>query len=273
MTNKRGAADLLLEIILSTIIFFVIVVFIFAVRVPQLEFQARATVVSSDAALACETSLTNLLRTERDSVTIAQTIADKFIQENISDVSPVIKNIFDRSFSDKRWELSIELPNGTSILDVGEVTAGQFPFTCVSYVPLPAEYNEKVCFWSLKQEAFDGSESIFEAPHGRVGCQIVDTVDRLGIVPNRDTCNLNIKAESIFVEPPSPAVTNDPLLADSVTLPLLVNGINYEITVSENADAQENELPGVFAELKRRTLINDCSLAVVLTTTNVSAAF
>jgi len=271
--NRKGAAELLLEIILSTVIFFVIIVFIFAIKVPQLEFTARATIVSSDAALACETSLTNLLRTERDDVTIAQFMADSFILDKMSDIPPPIERIFNKAFSQGRWEMNVSLPNGTTILNISKVQQGQFPFSCTSYIPLHAEYNEKICFYTETQGKFDGETAEFQTPEGAaVSCRIIDN-EKLGIVPDRNTCNLNTQVTSVFEEPPESTITNDLQFADTLTLPILVGKANYELALEENSDELGNELQGVAVTLTRRALIQDCSLAVTLTTTNISAAF
>ncbi len=274
--NRKGSgADLLLEIILSSIIFFIIVIFLFAIRAPQQLLRAEASVVSADAAMSCELSLTNLLRANSsEGISYNDWLINSYVANDKAKMDSWkanVKSILDKTLSDGYWNLTVTNNTGKSILSAGQIKEGSKVdlFGCSAYVPYPAVYTKIYCFWSgVKDNAINDDKVKFDTPDGTVNCQVIETADRIGFVRESTTCNLDLKQSQIspFLEDLPSSVENDPNSLDEFTLPILVGGVSYKIKIAETQEASK-----VSVSMSKRALAQDCSLSVSLLTTNVSA--
>lgn len=274
---KRGSADLLLEIIISSILFFVIVIILFGIQAPVMRLNAAAHVVSADAALGCEMSLTNMLKaTSPKGITYSDWLMNSYLADNKPEIdswSTNVKNIFDKTFQSSYWNMSITLPNGTNITPMlGDITHGTKYdiFNCETYIPYPVAYMRYYCYPEIPpQEAVDGQTLTFKTPEGvDISCTFIINNQKIGIEPN--TCSLDLKQsqKSIFAEDLQSYIDNDASTFNVLVLPVLVSKkIPYEITVQETEEASK-----VLATLEKRAIIEDCSLHLTLMTTNISAS-
>jgi hypothetical protein len=278
-TKKGAGADLLLEIILSSIIFFIITIIMFGLQIPKQQFHANAHVISADASVACEMSLTNLMRANSSlGINYNDWLINEFIQGN--DLSKSIwkkevEKTFNDALSDGMWDLNITWPNGTLILNSGAITKNKAEiFTCMYYAPYPAAYSQYFCFPNIPaiKDVTDGKKASFNAPDGKVECIISitsgteETPGKLGLQTGVTNCNLDLTAKTVFEENLQPFVDNYPDINDTITLPIVVGGANYEITVAETVEGTTADV-----SLVKRSLTSDCSLHVILRTTNVSS--
>jgi len=275
--NKKGAgADLLLEIIISSILFFVIVLILFGIQVPQMKLNAAAHVVSADAALGCEVSLTNLLKADspNNDVTYSDWLINSYLTENQTELNywtDNVTSIFTKTFASGYWNMSITLPNGTNITPLlGEITHGTKYdiFNCKTFIPYPAAYMQYYCYPEIpSQEAVNGETKIFRTPDGDISCTFIINNEKVGIEPS--TCSLDLRQsqKSMFADDLANYVDNDESTLNVLSLPLLVDKrIPYEITVQETEEASK-----VTVSLEKRALIEDCALHLTLMTTNISA--
>ena len=272
--NKKGAgADLLLEIILSSIIFFVVIAFLFMANIPQVKLKATAHVISADASLACELSLTNMLKTNSSKgITYEEWLINSFTSNSSLDPwKNEVKGLFDTALSAGQWDLNITKPDGTSVLSSGSITEGKDIdiFPCSFWVPYPVAYSKYFCAWSQSQNKVNEESADFATDDGDVSCVIIDNGDEIGINPGKD-CKLNLDAPSIFAEPLPSRIEDDIEFAgDSLTLPINVGAKNipYEITMQELSEKQTGN---VSVTLTKRNTLQDCALWLTLRTTNVS---
>lgn len=275
--NRKGAgADLLLEIVLSSIVFFVVTIIMFGLQIPQQTFHATAHVISADASIACEMSLTNLMRANSSlGITYNDWLMNEYVQgNNLGNWKTDVGKVFDRALSPGMWDLNITLPNGTVILNTSAITKNREGiFTCMYYVPYPAAYSQYFCFPNIPvdKDVTNGKKAPFKTPDGNVNCTITitpgttDTPGKLGLQPDVINCNLDLTAKASFEEDLQSSVNNYPDFNDSISLPLIVNGSNYEITVTETVEGTKADV-----SLVKRSLLSDCSLHAILRTTNVS---
>ena len=277
--NKKGSgAELLVEIIVSSIIFFVIVVFMFAVQLPQMELKAAAHVVSADAAMACELSLTNMLRANSSTgITYSDWLTNEYLQgKNLGSSSwkTEVEKIFDTSFSKGEWDLVISHEaKHMSLAMFGKIDDAdkrEFDiFSCTSFVPLQAAYSQFYCYWSGKKYGKDSQTVSFSTPDGDVNCIIIYIDQNLGLESGVETCGLDLEPKTVFDDLLPSQIEEDPnYVGDSIILPIKVSNVPYDIIVKEVSAKPAN----VSVTLTKRALIQDCALAVTLRTTNVSAS-
>ena len=273
--NKgRGSADLLLEIVLSAIIFFIVTIIIFGLQLPKQEFKARAQVVSADSSVACELSLINLMRAQSSqSINYNDWLINTQVQNaDLSAWQAEVRNYFDKAFSTAdRWDMNVTLANGTTLLNMGKInedTPEEAIFTCMYYVPYPAAYSKYFCFPDI-QEAKDLTSSNkiakFKAEGEDVECTI-SIKPRLEIKEDVTKCKLDLIAKNPFEEDLLYFIDNTPDVNDTLILPIKVAGTNYEIILYETIDQSMAN-----AALVKSSLLKDCSLHVILRTTNISA--
>jgi len=275
--NKKGAgADLLLEIIISSILFFVIVLILFGIQAPVMKLNAAAHVVSADAALGCELSLTNLLKADspNSDVTYSDWLVNSYLTGNQTELNywtGNVTSIFTKTFDSGYWNLSITLPNGTNITPLlGEITHGTKydVFNCKTFVPYSAAYTQYYCYPEIPpQEATNGETRTFRTPDGDISCTFIINDKKIGIEPT--TCSLDLyqSQKSIFADDLVSYIDNDDSTLNVLALPLLIDKrIPYEITVQETEEASK-----VAVSLVKRALIEDCALHLTLMTTNISA--
>jgi hypothetical protein len=267
--NRKGAgAELLLEIILSTIIFFVVIIVLFAVKLPQLEINAKAHVISADAAVSCELSLTNLLRsTNLEGLSYNDWLVNSYFKKDLVSWQSNVSKVLDTTFSPGYWNLTVNLANGTNITPVlgGITEEGLGVFSCVTSVPYPVEYMKYFCLWNKTESGLYNEQSVnFTTPDGSADCTILVSPD-FGV--KAKTCNLDLTAKNVFEENFPNTISNTPGILNKITLPVLINGAHYEITINETTEGKQ-----VSVALAKRTSIEDCSLHVKLGSTNISAS-
>jgi len=280
---KKGGADLLVELVLSSIIFFVLVFFLFGVEIPKQQVQACAKVVSADAALTCEVSLNNLLRSvSLEGIKYSDSLVNNWInlQKNpraLDAWKGNVTKLFNGAFGADEWQLDILVANGSSIATLGRISTNQQG--CFYTVPFPPSLLEKTCGYketkqlpatsaviAARQGAAMGANNImFSTIDGEVSCEVIDSNEFLGV---RSCSGGIIKEKSIFEEPQPTTVQNDPEVADSITLPLEISGLQYELTVAEQKDRAGNALLGfsVNVELAKKESLQNCGLTVRLKT-------
>lgn len=270
--TKRGSADLLLEIIFSAIIFFVITIILFGLRLPQQEFQAMAHVISADAAVSCELSLTNLMRANTSAgITYNDWLMNTYVTGgDLKDWKKDVEGYFNNAFSLERWDMNITLPNSTSLLGMGKIKDGTPEdeiFTCMFYAPYPAAYSQYFCFPTIPEATSltQGKTAIFKAEGTDVKCKI-NIKPRLEIAEDPVNCKLDLAAKNPFEEDIPYFIDNTLGMNDTLTLPIKVAGAEYEITLYEIVDGSTAN-----ARLIKRSLLEDCSLHIILRTTNISA--
>lgn len=273
--KKRGAADLLLEVLLSAIIFFVIIAFLFMIKIPLLQINAEAHVISADAALSCELSLANVLKSESPKdISYADWLVNSFTARDSKELDAwktSITNIFDKAFYGD-WDLNISLPNGSVILSagkiIGEAKNEAFIFNCTSFVPYQSAYAQFYCSWAQTINATDKATAAFETPDGEVSCEIIDDGSKLGFKTSK-TCNLQLAAKNVFEEDILSTIEEDPAIPGAILmLPIKVNNADYEITIEETSKAASHQDPVTLAKVGT---LDKCSLRVNMRTTNVTA--
>jgi hypothetical protein len=267
MLKKKGGADMLMELALSTIIFFVIVFFLFGINIPKQKLNACAKVVSADAALACETSLMNLMKaTSPDGTTYADFLMNSQINKDTTAWEKNVTRIFDKVLEVGDWEMNVSLPNGTDIMPaLGGITTEQLG--CSYIVPYPMALMKKNCGYSETQVP-KTQDVTFSTPDGDTTFTITDDSSYLSVVC-KTNCNLDLASKSDFQENLQNKVPNS-ANADSITLPVLIKGTSYTIDVEELTDANGKVKSGVNATLMHGTTLKDCGLTVTLKTTNIT---
>lgn len=274
LQNKKGAADLLLEVILSAIIFFAIITFLFMIKIPQLQINAEAHVISADAALSCELSLANVLKSESPKgISYADWLMNSFTVKDSKELdawNESITNIFNRAFYGD-WDLNISLPNGTVILSAGKIideATAAFIFNCTAFIPYQSAYAQFYCSWAQTINASNGDTANFKTPDGDVSCDVIDDGSKLGFKASK-TCNLQLTAKNIFDENLPSTVEEVPNIPGAMmTLPIKVNNLDYEIKIEEASKAANHQDPVTLAKVGA---LDKCSLRVNMRTTNVTA--
>ncbi|MCX6774539.1 MAG: hypothetical protein NTY99_00415 [DPANN group archaeon] len=274
MLKKRGGADLLMELALSTIIFFVIVFFLFGINIPKQQLKACASVVSADAALACETSLTNLMKAaSSDGTKYSDFLMNSWISDDTKTWQKNVASVFNKVFGSGDWEVEVLLPNGTNVTPtLGGISTQQLG--CNYTVPFPAALLKKDCGYAETQVpkiVTSPTDVSFDTPDGNVTFTITDDETSLGVdCTATANCKLDLEPKSIFGERIPSTIPNDPSIADSITLPVLIQGAPYVIDVEELTDANGNVKSGFNATLTHSALLKDCGLTVTLKTTNAT---
>jgi hypothetical protein len=275
LRNRKGtAAHLLLEILVCSIIFLIISVFLFGAHAPKQILQLHAHVESADAALNCELSLANLLRAKSSQgLSYSNWLMDSYARydagtsDTLDSWRNEVKTTFDKVFSAGKWSLNLSLPNGTRILTAGGIDKKYMNVRdCLALVPFSTSDMKSGCIWSNTTIGKHGKIAGFGAPENDVKCQVVNDGQRLGLSPGAD-CNLQLRPASEFEEALPSTIENDPDVLDSLTLPILVGEagkakVLYEITVEEQAEQAEE----VLVTLTRRALLRDCALNITLQT-------
>ncbi|MEM4247770.1 MAG: hypothetical protein QXH80_00735 [Candidatus Nanoarchaeia archaeon] len=271
---RKASMDLFLEIVLSSVIFFIIVIILFAVRIPQQELKASAHVVSADAALACEMSLTNILSAKSSQgIQYSDWLMNSFIARNQTKLDAwgsEIKKVLDKTFSEGGWSLNVTQPNGTSVVSVGKITKGldEDLFSCEFFVPFQAAYSQFYCFWSNAKNGTDSQTLSFDTPDGNVKCTIIANGQYLGL-KDEDDCKLKLEPQGLFGEVPESRIEDNPDIMDDLVLPMSINNIPYEAFVQQT---EKNTGGKISVAISKRAFIEDCSLGVLLQTTNTSGA-
>ncbi|MEM2873924.1 MAG: hypothetical protein QW063_00490 [Candidatus Nanoarchaeia archaeon] len=261
MLKSRGSADLLLEIVISTIIFFIVVIVLFGIRLPQLEYRAHATVYSVDSALVCSTTLTNLLRTEENGIPISEFLSRGSYDDFNKTVTKLLDSVFTESGG---WDLAIVLPNGTSILNIPKLKATSYA-PCKAFVPFNTTYTQTSCLWSKTLHDIQHNNDIsFESPDGKIVCTIINDGTQFGVRTGSKDCPLDLKPKTLFEES-LPATIEDSTdcvnaknCLDTISLPLNIKGIQYELTLTETSEEKAD------VTLARAPLIDNCGLTVML---------
>ena len=276
--QEGGGGELMLEIILSTVVFFVVLIVLFAINIPQQELKAVASVISADAALACDMSLVNLLKSDSGNGNYGEFLINsnmKLAGDNtaLNSWKDGAKSIFDKTFSDGMWDMSVTNQLDSVVATLGRISDEKLTvFSCKTYVPLP-ESIARDCWWSEttpapeEQNFGDGDTATFSTPGGHnVECEIIARDKKIGIVEGAsgDVCELMLNADGEEIS----NTIEDTEDLDEIVLPIDVAGKNYAITITE-IDEGGNK---VSAKLKRDAKIKECSLTIGLRTTNVSAA-
>ncbi|MEM2954645.1 MAG: hypothetical protein QW625_01675 [Candidatus Nanoarchaeia archaeon] len=268
--TKKATADLLVEVIISTIIFFLIITFLFVVQLPQLRIKAAATVVSADTALSCDVSLTNLLRTHYavNGLDFATYLSINFedIENNENmqkEISNNVSKIFDNVWGSQSWELNISLPKKN--ISIGKMKESLANFTCNAYVPLPPYFLEKNCKWSNSSLEAKGNSVEFKTPDGTCSFKLDDS--DIGVVSKSfEDCEVApLPPFSIMAE--QTLVVNDSASLDFIYLPLLIKNRHYTLFINETNE-NLNELN---VTLTKDLLPEDCAIKLTLATTaNIS---
>jgi hypothetical protein len=263
--GKRGGADLLVELVLSAIIFFVIVFFLFGIYIPQQQIKACARVVSADAALACETSLNNLLRADSPAGTnYADWLMNSWLNKSTKDWEKDVSGVFADSLGAGDFELQVFLPDGTGLFPkpLGKITTEQLG--CNYTIPFPVILLKNNCGYSETQTPITQDVS-FVTPDGAADFTIYDD-GQLG-VDCKETCELDLEPKSIFEERRSNKIPNSAAEQDSIKLPVKIKGSTYELTVEELTPLNTFN---VKVTLARSTALQDCGLTVFLKTINMT---
>jgi hypothetical protein len=268
--KKRGGADMLMELALSTIIFFVIVFFLFGINIPKQQLNACAKVVSADAALACETSLMNLMKaTSPDDTTYSDFLMNSWINKDTTAWEKNVTKIFDKVLEVGNWEMNVSLPNGTDIMPaLGGITTEQLG--CSYIVPYPMALMKKNCSYSETQVP-KTQDVTFSTPDGGTTFTITDDTSYLSVVCKAN-CSLDLASKSIFQESIPNKIPKNTAIANSIALPVLIKGASYMIDVEELTDANGNVKSGfaVNATLAHSAALKDCGLTITLKTTNIT---
>jgi hypothetical protein len=271
--NRKGSgADLLLEIILSTIVFFIVVVFLFGIQAQKQVINAEAHVLSADSALACEMSLVNLLRSNSPvaGLSYEEWFMNSYMSQdavNLANWKSNVSLIFDNKvFAPGDWELNVTLSDGTVLHKIGEIKDidKKQPFGCTYYMQFPQVYSSYYCFTDIPAKKITGTTGTaeFNTPEGaKVSCK-VDVTPDLKVTKSKD-CALDLTPSELEEEIDNYIANTEEL--DSITLPLIVNSMHYEITVEETVEKSEASV-----KLEKRSSIEDCSLHINLMTTNIT---
>jgi hypothetical protein len=264
--GKRGGADLLVELVLSAILFFVIVFFLFGIYIPQQELKACARVVSADAALACETSLNSLLRADSpDGTNYADWLMNSWIKNDTKDWQGNVTNIFYDSLGAGDFELQVFLPNGTNAFPkLGKITTDQLG--CTYAIPFPVALLNKYCSYSDSKTA-TVSPVNFSTPDGNASFIIYDDGQLGADTTCGDNCKLDLEPKSIFEERLQNKIPNNASEPDSMALPVKIKGSAYELTIEELTPLNTFN---VNVTLVRSTALQDCGLNVALKTINMT---
>jgi len=264
-SNKKAGADLLMELVLSAIIFFVIVFFLFGISTPKLELDACARVVSADAALACETSLNNLLRADASNgLTYADWLMNSQIKNETNNWEKDVSNTLQDTFGAGNFELQVFLPNRAALFSkpLGKITTLQFG--CNYTIPFPIVLLDKYCSY-FESKTATTSPVDFSTPDGTASFTIYDDSTWLGAdIKCGDNCELDLTPKSIFEETLQNKIPNT-AEQDIIYLPVKILGTTYELAIEENPPLNTFN---VKVTLARSTALQDCGLTVSLKTIN-----
>ncbi|MGC8885477.1 MAG: hypothetical protein ACP5KK_03230 [Candidatus Nanoarchaeia archaeon] len=259
---KKGAADMLLELVFSTIIFFLVVVFLFGVKGPSLKINAHATVISADAAYSCEISLINLLRTTSNlpDITYGEWLSYSGLDGDWENWKGNVTSLLDNGFGNGNWNLTVIDYTGTKIKTFGSFNPkdkikGKEYFSCSAYVPIKPNELGANCNWSGTEEGSPGVTVKFSTPDG--DCNVIlETSGKIGVSKCKDICTCDKK----------PSVEDDPDTLDFVEAKVSMNNIPYVLYILET-DETNNK---VNVTLSKRAKIDECAYLVnLLVKTNV----
>lgn len=265
-SNKRGGADLLVELVLSAIIFFIIVFFLFGINIPQQQLKACARVVSADAALACETSLNNLLKSDSpDGTNYADWLMNSWIKNDAKGWKGNVSNLLQDTFGAGDWELNVYLPNGAEVFPkLGNITTEQLG--CAYTIPFPVALLDKSCGYS-KTKTSAVSKVDFSTPDGDANFTIHDSSDFGADLGCEDKCQLDVEPKNDFEERIQNIIPNDASVQDVIVLPVKISGTSYELTIEELTPLNTFN---VNVTLARSAALQDCGLTAVLKTINMT---
>ena len=170
MTKRGTGAGLIIEFLLAVFLFVIIAVIFMAFMHSNMQLDATAHILSVDAPLTCEMTLTNLMRTEASGgVTYPDLIMDTYLKNSHLDAeerkfegfTSKIDYLFDKVYGkgtdyNNNWTISITLPNGKVFMEHGEIDnkiiKGRGNFTCDFYIPYSASMIEEECKYHYPME-------------------------------------------------------------------------------------------------------------------------
>ncbi len=277
--GKKAGADMLMELALSAIIFFVIIFFLFGINIPKQKLNACAAVVSADATLACETSLMNLMKaTSSDGTPYSDFLMNSWVKNqdpnDLTAWQDEVTSILDFALGATDWEMNITLPNGTDVASLGGIETQQLG--CNYTMPFPAVLIKKDCGYS-ESKTPTVTSVVFDTPDGSMNFTVTDDNTWLG-VDCISGCTALLTTTSVYEAPPLKKIPNDQSVVDSLTLPVKsTSGYRYDVSVEELSDRTDkygNPLPksgfAVNVTLSRSSTLQDCGLTVTLKTTNIT---
>ena len=170
MTKKATGAGLIIEFLLAVFLFIIIAVIFMSFIHADIQLDATAHIISVDAPLTCEMTLTNIMRTETLSgIAYTDLIMKTYLKNsyldaenrNFDEFEKEINNLFNKIYSkdteyNNNWTISITLPDGTLFLEHGEISdkvlKDKGVFTCNFYIPYSASRLEKDCKYHYPTE-------------------------------------------------------------------------------------------------------------------------
>jgi hypothetical protein len=268
--TKKGGADILAELVLSAIVFFLLVFFLFGVQAPKMDLNACASVVAPDATLACDISLNNLIRAyASNNLTYGDWLMNAWVENDKTSLDKWkenVSNILNNAFGGGNWRLQIYLPNKTNIFDLGGKK--ELEFGCNYTLPFPPIILNTNCTYSESKSISKSSKSAaleFETPDGNTTLSVINDGSWLGAECKKG-CNLNLAPKSIFEEARQNKIPNNGTENDSLYLPVIIANVNYELTLEEKSPDGSN----LNVTLMREPTLQNCGLTFSLKVINIT---
>lgn len=256
---KKGAADLLLELVFSTIIFFIIVAFLFGVKGPSLRINANANVVSAETSFSCDISLANLLRSPSpNGLTYSEWLSYTDANDDNwkGNVSALLNSVFgENNYNLTVYDLSQQKFSIGKYNSKGKVENKEF-IRCLAYVPLKANVLLANCNWSQTEEGKKPNDKIsFSSPDG--SCNV--TLENTGYIGITSSEGCEIVSKQTKLEDLDHTL-------DSIEVDLTIGSNPYTLFITETNESK-NEMN---VTLSKRAKISECSYLVTLTIANIN---
>jgi hypothetical protein len=292
--SKKAGAELILEVLLATVIFFIFVGIIFLFLSPQLKLKAVAHIQSVDSTLQCDTSLMNFMRFEKDGITYSDLLVNSYVKSLNKPDKSDLKEFYDDAitwfgnvYGTDKVNISISDPFNGYLYGSETINATVADtigtFNCSFYVPLPGSRVKKDCaFLQSSTSEYDSSNNrwkkvAFEIRDvGYVNVTIANggegsdfglaAADLNGVDSVIDYETQNIMEEGKLAS--EVQYVKDTSGIDSIVVPLMIPrelGQHYELYLVEDEPDSINPQASVTAQLRKRGDIQDCSIIVTLT--------
>jgi hypothetical protein len=252
MDSKKGAgAALMLEIVLATIIFFVVLTLVFAYDIGDQTIIATAVVTSPDSIQACNKALNSFLKSE-DSTTGLENyellVKDYMNEPVYSNSILAAQNFFEKAYGTNNYSLKV-YHKLNPVIDLGSTQVVN-PFTCHTIVPLPIVGLSYECTFIETVSISPEGPVEFQTPSGTASCNILNTLTfssdepgELGIDLSPDCQRLEPEL-GVLDEDYNPATTPDTNELNMHAVDLNISDEIYTLVIIECALNLELTIPG-----------------------------
>ena len=269
--------------LLATVVFFLMLLVLFAFVNPQVSARALGSIVGVDSKLNCNLGLLSVARQDPDLV------LESYTSGNFQKLKDTVTSLYgfvhgkDANGNDK-WFVSVREANNT-IIDASKAGfQAEQRIRCDMLFPLPAyELNRGCNFVNLEEKEVLGQvQHTVITPDGNKDCTLVNDkkttdVGELAITGNDCVDRPEYLKENFVGGTPLPgessriAVEDFPDSADTITVPIKIKDNIYHLTMEENlSDTDPENRNSVILTLRKRASTADCSVHLAAEITNTS---